>query len=320
MKHIVFILLSVAMLVACGQSYEEKKLQTRQQRARQAREDSAALKIAVTPTLDCLPLYVAADYGLFGTLGADVRLKYYAARMDCDEAMLAGRVECTVTDLVRGQYIMERGMPLEYVAATDACWQLITNRNARIRNLKQLNDKMLAMTRYSATDLLGDYAVDSVKLKPEMVFRIQINDVNLRLKMLVNIEMDAMLLTEPQATAARIRKHPVLMDSRKLGLRLGAVAVRADLKKDTARSRQVDVLIKAYDMACDSINKYGVRGYGEAIARHCKVSREVVGRLPEDMKFVHAASPRKADIDYAEAWLRKRMESDATIQSGDGSK
>ena len=59
---------------------------------------------------------------------------------------------------------------------------------------------MLAMTRYSATDLLADYAVDSAKLKSEQVFKIQVNDVNIRLKMLLNNEIDAVLLTEPQAT------------------------------------------------------------------------------------------------------------------------
>lgn len=320
MKHTVFILFSVLLFVACGQSYEEKKLLSRQERIRLAREDSAALKIAVTPTLDCLPLYVAADYGLFEALGADVRLKHYAAHIDCDEAMLARRVEGTATDLVRGQRIADRGILLDYIAATDACWQLITNRNSRIRNLKQLNDKMLAMTRYSATDLLGDYAVDSVKLKPEMVFRIQINDVSLRLKMLENNEMDAMLLPEPQATAARIQKHPVLMDSRNLGLRLGAIAVRADLKGDTARQRQTEVLVKAYNMACDSINRHGVRNYRSVITKCCKVGPAVVDRLPKDIKFVHAAPPRQADADYAVEWLRKKIESDATIPDNDGNK
>ena len=38
----------------------------------------------------------------------------------------------------------------------------------------------------------------------EEVFKVQINDVALRLQMLLNNEMDAMLLTEPQATTARI--------------------------------------------------------------------------------------------------------------------
>lgn len=320
MKRIILIFVSAALIGACGPSYEEQKRLTRAERQRLAREDSAALKIAVTPTLDCLPLYVAQHYDLFAGLGADVRLKRFAARMDCDEAMQARKVEGLVTDLVRGQRLVGLGVPLDYLTATGAYWQLLTNRNARIKELKQLNDKMLAMTRYSATDLLGDYAVDSVGLAPEMVFRIQINDMVLRLRMIENNEMDATLLTEPQATAARMQKNPVLMDSRKLGMRLGAMAVRQDLKGDTARQKQVEVLMKAYDMACDSIKKYGLKGYRKLIAEKCGVGENVADALPKDIRFDHAAAPRKEDIDRAEAWLARKLADDETTKDDDGGK
>lgn len=310
MKNIALIVMSAVIMAACGQSYEEQKRQSIQERIRLAKEDSAALKIAVMPTLDCLPLYVARRYNLFDSLGADIRLKYYTAQMDCDTALVNRRVEGAVTDLVRGQRMAGLGTPLTYVAATNAYWQLITNRNARIKELKQLNDKMLAMTRYSATDLLADYAVDSVGLVPEMVFRIQINDEGVRLKMLQNNEMDALLLTEPQATEARLQKNPVLMDSRRLDLRLGAIALRTDVTADTTRQKQVAVMLKAYDMACDSINKHGVRAYRALIAKCCGVTEAVAGALPKDLKFAHAASPRKEDIGRAEKWLTEKVESD----------
>lgn len=303
MRNIVIIILSAVIAASCGKSYEEQRRLSGQERKRLEREDSAALKIAVMPTLDCLPLYVAADCGLFKALGADVRLKHYTAQMDCDTALMNGRVEGAVTDLVRGQRMAAQGLKLDYVAATGAYWQLISNRNARIRLLKQLDDKMMAMTRFSATDLLGDHVTDSVKLKEERVFRVQINDVHVRLAMLMNNEMDAMWIAEPQATAARTARHRVVTDSRKLGIDLGAIAFRADLKGDTARARQMDVFVKAYDMACDSIDKYGVAHYRDAIARYCKVDAAVADSIPADFKFRHAAPPQKEQIERADKWL-----------------
>lgn len=312
MKNYVFVALTLLLAVACGNSYEEQQRVSRVEQRRLAREDSAALKVAVMPTLDCLPLYVAREYDLFGALGADVRLKGYTARMDCDTALARGRVEAAVTDLVRGQRLVSLGTPLKYISATNAYWQLITNRNARIKELKHLNDKMLAMARYSATDMLAEYAVDSARLVPEMVFRIQVNDVDVRLKMLQNNEMDALLLTEPQATVARMQKHPVLMDSRKLGLRLGVVALRGDIAADSSRQKQIEVLTKAYNMACDSINKYGVKHYLDLIARCCGVPKDVAAALPKDLKFDHVAAPRREDIERAEQWLTKKVKNDGT--------
>lgn len=258
------------------------------------------------PTLDCLPMYVAEEYGMFDSLGVDVRLVRYTAHMDCDTALQRERVDGMITDLVRVKRLEEQGVQLDVVTATNAYWQLLTNRNARIVSLKHLDDKMLAMTRFSATALLADRAVSMGGLTPERVFRIQINDVGIRLRMIENNSMDAMLLTEPQATAARLGKHRVLMDTRKQDISLGAVAFRAEVLEDKMRKKQVDMFLKAYNMACDTINKNGITTYKALIASYCNVGESVVDSIPKDLRFAHAAPPRKKDIELAESWLNRQ--------------
>ena len=192
------------VLVGCGMSYEETKRLKHERQQQALRADSAALKVAVLPTLDCLPLFVAEERQMFDT-AVDIRLKRFSAQMDCDTALQRGRVELAVSDLVRTERMATMGLRLKYLTATNAYWLLIGNHNQRITELKHLDDRMVAMTRYSVTDLMAELAVDSAKLKPERVFRIQVNDVNVRLDMLENNEMDALLLTEPQLTQALLR-------------------------------------------------------------------------------------------------------------------
>ena len=306
MKKLIYLCLIILMAGACGQSYEETKRLSRLERQRQMREDSAALKIAVMPTLDCLPMLVARQYNLYDSLGADIRLKFYSAHIDCDTALLNDRVEGTVTDLVRAERMMMKGKKLIYCTATDAYWLLVSNRNSRVKDLKQMDDKMMAMTRYSVTDMLGDYAIDSVKLDGERVYRVQINDVRVRLQMLHNNEMDAMLLTDPQASEALAAKHKLLLDSRKLGLKMGAVVLRDIIKGDSARERQYDVFVKAYNMACDSINKYGVARYGDLVTKYCQVKASTVDSI-KNYRFSHVAQPREKDIETARKWLKKKL-------------
>lgn len=306
MKKLIYLCLIILMAGACGQSYEETKRLSRLERQRQMREDSAALKIAVMPTLDCLPMLVARQYNLYDSLGADIRLKFYSAHIDCDTALLNDRVEGTVTDLVRAERMMMKGKKLIYCTATDAYWLLVSNRNSRVKDLKQMDDKMMAMTRYSVTDMLGDYAIDSVKLDGERVYRVQINDVRVRLQMLHNNEMDAMLLTEPQASEALAAKHKLLLDSRKLGLKMGVVVFRDIIKGDSARERQYDVFVKAYNMACDSINKYGVARYGDLVTKYCQVKASTVDSI-KNYRFSHVAQPREKDIETARKWLKKKL-------------
>lgn len=300
-----YLLLLFLLATACGQSYEETKRVTRRQRQQLAREDSAALKIAVMPTLDCLPIYVAKERQLFDS-AVDIRLKRFTAQMDCDTALIRGRVEGGVTDLVRAERMMSQGTPLKYVSATNAYWLLIGNRQSRITLLKHLDDKMLAMTRYSVTDLLGDIAVDSARLKQERVFRIQVNDVNLRLKMLENNEMDALLLTEPQATQALLQKHKVLLDTRLLDMRMGAIVFRTKGLEGKERQLQMAAFLKGYNAACDSINRFGVRHYGAIVKKYCAVSGPAMKLLPDSLKFGPITEPRQQDIERARKWLSSR--------------
>ena len=305
MRKILIGIVAALVLFSCGQSYEETKRIIRAQRLKMAREDSAALKVAVLPTLDCLPVFLAKDHQMFDTV-VDIRLKRFTAQMDVDTALMNKRVEIGVTDLVRAERMKKLGDSLQYLTSTNAYWQLVTNRGARIVDLKHLDDKMLAMTRYSVTDLLGDLAVDSAKLKPERVFRIQINDVNVRLKMLENNEMDALLLTEPHASQARYLKHKVILDTRKQDMQMGAFVVQGKGMDDKNRQQQLKVFREGYNRACDSINKYGVGQYKDLVMKYCNVKETAVEGLPKDLKFNRIASPRDKDIERAKNWLKKK--------------
>ena len=305
MKKIVWIIVIICLVVGCGQSYEETKRITRAQRMKAMREDSAALKVAVLPTLDCLPIFLAEDHEMFDT-AVDIRLKQFTAQMDIDTALAKRRVEVGVSDLVRVERMKKQGDSLRYLTSTNAYWQLVTNRTARIFDLKHLDDKMLAMTRYSVTDLLGDLAVDSAKLKTERVFRIQINDVNVRLKMLENNEMDALILTEPQAAVARMLKHKVLMDTRQMDMKMGVIVSQWKGMNDETRAKQLRAFVRGYNKACDSINQFGIAHYAPLIAKYCHVKSEAVQHISQDLKFHRIALPREEDVERAKVWLSKK--------------
>ena len=304
MRKLLIGIIAVLVLFSCGQSYEETKRQSRAHRLKLQREDSAALKIAVMPTLDCLPIFVAKDHEMFDT-AVDIRLKYFTAQMDCDTAIMNRRVEIGITDVVRAERMMKAGTPVRYFAGTNAYWVLVSNRQQRISQLKHLDDKMVAMTRYSVTDMLGDMAVDSAKLEPWKVFRIQVNDVNIRLKMLENNEMDALVFTEPQYTQAMLRKPRVLLDTRTLDLKMGAIVVQSKGMDDKTRKKQMRAFLRGYNEACDSINQFGVQNYKDVIRKRYKVSEQALKKLP-NLKYSHAVAPREKDIEAARQWLSKK--------------
>lgn len=270
-----------------------------------SRADSLSLRVAVMPTLDCLPVYVASHSGIFERESLNVMLVPFTAHMDCDTAIVGGSVHAIPTDLVRAERLIKQGTPLHYATTTALSWQLLTAKTARIRKLPQLDDRMIAMTRFSATAMLTDQLVDSAKLQPERVFPIQVNDVLVRLNMMETGIMDAMLLPEPQATVARCLGSNILYDNAADSMALGAFAFSEKALKDTLRRQQMEVFMKAWDEACDSINTLGLEHYRGLIADRCHVKEQVVDSLvlQHPMHFRHATPPRQKDIDHTKIWL-----------------
>ena len=158
------------------------------------------------------------------------------------------------------------------------------------------------MTRYSATDLLSDLVVK--KGKPRFqVFRVQINDVMVRLNMLQNHEIDAYWLAEPQATKALQADNNVIFSSADAGVHLGVIAVMDKVRRQTEEA----AFAEAYDKAVDLINKNGVKYYAGLIKKYMKADDATVRALP-DIKYTKTGPPRKADLLMARNCLASGKE------------
>lgn len=278
------------LITACGKSEKEKAIDRRQHNLRQQQAYREAFKVAVLPTLDCLPIYLLKDSLLYDTTKVDVRLLAFTSQMDCDTAMAGGSVQASVTDLIRGERLKRRRhVPLIYLTETNAVWQLMANKQSEVKKPSDLADKYVAMTRFSITDYLTARVIKLGKPK-YAVYKVQINNVITRQKMLENNLLDAAWLTEPQSTQARLRGDRVLYDSSDEAFVPGVIALvgESDIAKQEAFQQ-------AYDKAVELINKKGVKYYGALIEKYMKVNAKVVDALPKTT-FKRIVSPRPADI------------------------
>ena len=299
MKRINYLLiLAVLTLVSCGKSDKELQAERQAQKLAEREAYQKAYKIAVMPTMDCLPAYLLKDSLLYDTAKVDIRLCRFNAQMDCDTAMIGGSVQAAFSDLVRTERLKHRNKVLmHYLTDTNLNWQLIADKDSKLKQLSDLSDKIVAMTRFSGTDLLTDMAVKKAKPKYQ-VFRVQVNDVLVRLAMLQNHEIDAYWFAEPQITKALSADNNSLFNSEDAGVRLGVVAIMDKVRRQDEEA----VFAAAYDKAVEQINKNGVKYYSALIQKYMKVDESVVRALP-DIKYTKIGPPRKADLLMARNFL-----------------
>lgn len=299
MKRINYLLiLAVLTFVSCGKSDKELQAERQAQKLAEREAYQKAYKIAVMPTMDCLPAYLLKDSLLYDTAKVDIRLCKFNAQMDCDTAMIGGSVQASFSDLVRTERLKHRNKVLmHYLTDTNLKWQLIADKDSKLKQLSDLSDKIVAMTRFSGTDLLTDMAVKKAKPKYQ-VFRVQVNDVLVRLAMLQNHEIDAYWFADPQITKALSADNNSLFNSEDAGVHLGVVAIMDKVRRQDEEA----AFAAAYDKAVEQINKNGVKYYSALIQKYMKVDESVVRALP-DIKYTKIGPPRKADLLMARNFL-----------------
>ena len=299
MKRINYLLILIVLaFVGCGKSDKELLAERQAQKAAEREAYQKAYKIAVMPTMDCLPAYLLKDSLLYDTAKVDIRLCRFNAQMDCDTAMIGGSVQAAFSDLVRTERLKHRNKVLmHYLTDTNLNWQLIADKDSKLKQLSDLSDKIVAMTRFSGTDLLTDMAVKKAKPKYQ-VFRVQVNDVLVRLAMLQNHEIDAYWFAEPQITKALAADNNSLFNSEDAGVHLGVVAIMDKVRRQDEEA----AFAAAYDKAVEQINKNGVKYYSALIQKYMKVDESVVRALP-DIKYTKIGPPRKANLLMARNFL-----------------
>lgn len=302
MKPIITLCLTVGLMLiyGCGKSAEEQKAEQHAAAAKAHADEQAAFKVAVTPTLDCLPLFLMKDSVLYDTAKVDIRLKMFNAHLDIDTALTGGSLQAAPSELVR---IMElrrtNHVALRAIAVTPLQWTLVGDKKNKITSLKALGNHMVAMTRFSATDWLTSIARKRAKTD-DVIFSLQMNDVPLRLQMLLNDEMDAAWLPEPQATTAIMKGNVSLAQSSDEGRNFGILVFREPNGKDAdKRETQLQAFKDAYNRAVNLINKRGVRYYSALIRKYMGADDKTIARLPK-VTFQQTGGVARADVLAAE--------------------
>ena len=196
------------MLASCSQRQEATQFQ-----ADSTGIDTTVLCVAVMPAMSCLPVYYAEKTGLADSLGLEMQLLRYQAQMDIDTAIINGYADIAFTDLIRCARLSKQ-VDLAPIASCDEPLSLISLKTKRVKQVNQMKEQMIAVSRLSATDYWCDRVLDSTRTSYDDIYRPQINDVWLRAEMLRQGLIDAAIMGEPFATWMTMLGHKRLFESR----------------------------------------------------------------------------------------------------------
>lgn len=300
MKHFISFLLSILMLASCAHKQEAMLSVADAKKA-----DSLALHVALMPTLGCLPIYYAQRTGITDSLHLDIRLMHYTAQMDIDTAITRGHTDIAYTDIIRAIRLSD-SVSLTSLLAADEPLSMVAQKEKKIKKMKQMSEKMIAICRLCATDYWCEKMLDSAKISQDSVYKPQINDVKLRGKMICTGLLEGAMLEEPYASWAVMMGNKELRRTQDKSFQFAVWVMADSLQKDKRKVKQIRKFISAYKMAVENINK-GL--YADSLRSILIKEYELPDSVADSLKLTpikQPTAPQKKDVEEAISWLSSR--------------
>jgi len=283
------------MLASCSQRQEATQFD-----ADSTGIDTTVLRVAVMPAINCLPVFYAERTGLADSLGLEIELLRYQAQMDIDTAITFGHADIAYTDLIRIAKLNKAKVTLSAFASCDEPISLISLKTKRVKQVNQMKEQMIAVSRLSATDYWCDRLLDSTRTSYDDIYRPQVNDVRLRAEMLRQGLIDAAMMGEPYATWMTMLGHKRLFLSKGKQPQLYAWA------NISATKKQQKVFL---DILKEATEQLGKPSEAALLRDILKQEYQLPPALVDSIELQpvrQTSAVRPADTEEAEKWLSKR--------------
>jgi NitT/TauT family transport system substrate-binding protein len=272
------------------------------------RAEPATLRIGVLPILDALPMYVAAEEGMFAERGVEVAFVAAASAAERDQLLQAGEVDAIVTDLVAlALYNRDdaRVVAVRYAMTPTpefAQFRVMASRQSGIVSPAELAGVEIGMSEGTVIEYVTDRMLEAEGLSPGEIESLPVPKIPERMALLGSGELGAATLPEPLASLAMMDGAVVVVDDREhLETSCSVYAFRKDVVDE--RPGAVRGFLAAIAEASEAINADKGR-WSDLLGDKELVPQPLMGsyRLPD---YPGDQAPSEAQFADAVDWLQE---------------
>lgn len=308
-----FIRISLLLLICCTVALAS--CSSGEKNEAPVQHDSTALKVGIFPSLDAVPAMLAKDWGVYDSLGVSVDLIVYKSQLDAEEALAKGKVDAAMSDMFRIGWWQDQKKPVRFAFTTRRHMFVVPNKVLRVTQIDQLDDRMIAISRFSHDDYYCDKAVEVIKKRKGQILRPQINAVELRLSMLTSGQLDAAVLPAQQAYKSIKKGYLTLPLDIKNADGFAGYAYNTTSAKQ--KSEDLKKFESAYNIVVGQLHTHtSMPDMAEGSARRLSIDTCVMQQIKCAKDFVFTETPKPADLTTAITWLRSKSAVKASY-SGD---
>ncbi len=191
LKKVILVAALATMLVGCGGKVESSQTEISSTQVK----DLGTLRIGVMSAADSAPILLAQEEGYFKELGLTVELEIFTNGATKQSSIQAGELDGAMVSMI--QFLNNKAAGLEAVmtTATDGVFPVVLS-----PSFEEKEDVKVGLMEVSVVNYLADRYLKAYNM--EKVF---INEMPVRMQMLLAGELDMAILPEPMASTAQLK-------------------------------------------------------------------------------------------------------------------
>jgi len=287
---LLYALLIVAFLVL-GCSAEKPKPET--------------IKVGILPIEDALPMVVASDEGIFSEHGLKVEIVSFNSALERDAALMAGDVDAVITDPLAVILLKDKGYDVRIVSIClgkkpdEGVFAILAAPNSTVSTVEDLNGKEIAIS----SNTIIEYVTDVMLSKYDVSYKkVEIKQIPVRLRTLLDGKVDAATLPEPLASYAVSQGAKLILSDAMMNesVTQTVIAFRGDFVDK--HKDELKKFLEAYKEAVDKINSNKDK-YRDKFIEIARVPENIASSYP----MPNYPEPEKFPKDFYERYLEWAM-------------
>ncbi len=267
------------------------------------------LKIGALPIEDILPILVADRQGYFTEEGIEVELIPFQSAVESQSAVQSGQLDGMITDTIVAALLNNSGFDVKITSLTlgatpeEGRFAIIAAPGSNIDSPADLKGKTIGISNNSIIEYVTDKLLEEAGIDPSEVTKISVPKIPVRLEMLLNNQIDAIVVPDPLVSFAEFRGSKIVIEDTATQNLSQAVIIMTP-KALEEKNNTLKLFYLAYAKAVKDINSNPAE-FKDLLVENVNIPEPIADSY-SIQKYPEPQLPQQEEIDNVIEWLEAK--------------
>lgn len=293
---VLVILLILTVLSGCAPKNEPKT-------------EVGKLKIGTLPLEDNLPILVAQKNGYFAQENVEIELVPFQSPVESQSAFQSGQLDGMITDMLIAALLKSAGEDLRITSLTlgatplEGRFAIVAAPKSTVNTVADLKGKSIGISTNSIIEYVTDGLLTAGGVSPSEVKKTTVAKIPVRVEMLLNNQIDAITVPDPQVTYLAAKGARIIADDTH-GENLTQAVIIMTGKSLNEKKDIIARFYKAYAKAIDDINNSPDQ-YRDLLVKNVNIPADIAESY-RVQRYSKPQLPNEKEVNGILSWLKSK--------------